>query len=336
MKQYFKAFMVVGLSFALMGQTRFPTVGGGAAVGDANSWTGVQTFATEALFSAGTASEPGIAWSADDDGQGSGWYRRAANRWALSNGVNTAGVVEFGSGGSFYPTTSDVSFLTGALGTGIGASISVETTLTPDGIIYGVPSTSNLMHVTEQADRAFDFNNCSAGTSAQTNPTLCWHSADQATNEWGEVNTSTAGLTTLKSGQELMLQSGQIGAAGGKALSAGSATAVLEISVAQGVHTGGVVHWTIVADDSTNFQALSGSTQFQAVNPTGTEVCTVATTGGTDEASSSGTLTNTVTCTVGLTDVVQIAFNAASSLTETTLVAYHTTILNGPGTVTPQ
>ena len=338
MKQYLKAFMIVGLSFALMGQTRFPPQGGGVTLAGTNTWTGVQTFGDEAFLVC-------------DDGDGTKCMEFETS--GITTGTtrsitvpDLAGTINLVDG---EQTISARKIHTAAIGMGSnqqiemgnsgathGAISSRQTAGTPDSSGFLTGTASRSFHIFEWADITFDFNNCSAGTSAQTNPTFCWHSSDQATNEWGEVNTSTAGLTSLKSGQELMLQSGQIGAAGGKALTAGVATAVIEVSVAAGVHTGGIVEWTVVADDGSDYQALTGSTQFQAVNPAGTEVCTVATTGGTGEAASSGTLTNTVTCTVGLTDVVQIAFNAVSSLTETTLVAYHTTILNGPGTVTPQ
>ena len=354
MKSYIKAFSIVALSFILMGQTRFPPQGGGVTVAGNNTWTGTQTFGDEAFLVC-------------DDGDGTKCIEfetsgittgtTRTQTWLDTSGtilttelagnitINTTGLTNWSWSGAspgilWGPAVAGMRVndaLELYVGTNSDAYLAYQTSNTPDSAFLGTSTDSNAFHLTENADgKTFDFENCSAGTSAQTNPTLCWHSADQATNEWGEVNTSTAGMTSLKSAQELMLQSGQVGTAGGKSLTESSATAVIEVSVAQGAHTGGTIHWTVVADDSTNFQALTGSTQFQAVNPTGTEVCTVATTGGTDEAASSGTLTNTVTCTVGLTDVVQIAFNAASSLTQTTLVAYHTTILNGPGTVTPQ
>lgn len=54
----------------------------------AQTWTAQQTFSVPALFPAGTLGAPGIAFSADADGTGTGWYRAAANTPALaSNGL---------------------------------------------------------------------------------------------------------------------------------------------------------------------------------------------------------------------------------------------------------
>jgi hypothetical protein len=131
-----------------------------------------------------------------------------------------------------------------------------------------------------------------------------------------------------------------------KALTAGNATAFVEVAVPQGTVVGGVVEYVIQANDATNFQSRTGVLVFSVVNPSGTEVCTLARPdGGTTVdnttdlvAVSSGTLTNTFTCTVGLTDAVRIAANAASSLTETTLQISYSVRLNGgtTGGVTPQ
>ena len=230
MKPYLKVALILLVSSALMGQTRFPPQGGGVTTAGNNTWTGTNTFSStttfsaEALFSAGTASEPGLAWADDDDGFGSGWYRRTANSWTFSNGTSTVPVLELTGAGISLPTTAKIAFLTGAIGTGGSSEIGIRSSLTPDGLMFSVPSTSNLVHVSEYADRLYDFNNCSAGTSAQTNPTLCVHSSDQDTNEWAEINVDTAGGASLKSAQELIIQSGQIGTAGGKALTGGYAT----------------------------------------------------------------------------------------------------------------
>lgn len=112
-----------------------------------------------------------------------------------------------------------------------------------------------------------------------------------------------------------------------KALTAATATPFVQVSVPSGTVTGGTVEYTIRADDGTDFQSRSGVLVYAAVNKAGVETCTLgrpdggATVDNTTDivAVSAGTLTNTFTCVVGLADAVQIAANAASSLTETTL-----------------
>lgn len=342
MKHYLKASLIVAMSFVLMGQTRFPPQGTALStiIATDNTWTGTQTFGDEAFLVC-------------DDGDGTKCLEFEASgvsasttrtftvpdisgTLALLGGTQTfTGAKTFSTNATFSANVT-VAPNGGLWDTNFNGFRFGATIPTPDTMQMYVGTASNAFHILQVGDASFDFNNCSAGTSAQSNPTLCIHSSDQATNEWAEVNVDTAGGASLKSAQELYFQSGQVGTAGGTALSGGSATAVVEIGVAQGAHNGGVLHWTVVADDGSDYQSLSGSTTWQAVNPAGTEVCTVETTGGATEAVSAGTLTTTVTCTTGLTDVVQLALNATSSLTETTLVAYWTLILNGPGTVTPQ
>jgi hypothetical protein len=58
---------------------------------------GGPTFTAAALFAAGTAAAPGIAWSADADASGTGLYRPAANQIGVS--LNGALVWQWGTGG---------------------------------------------------------------------------------------------------------------------------------------------------------------------------------------------------------------------------------------------
>jgi len=378
MKAYIKAFLVVLLSFSLMGQTRFPPqggAGGGVALADDNTWTGEQTFTGGiSAIPAGTANEV---------------YGSGAGASLQSGGINN---VLVGNGAGDLLTTGDNNVYlgmdagnvsaTGGLNVIIGGGADVSasgtgTTTAVGGSAIGGPSAvaigyasnadqTDCIAIGRQADcvaaNTLVFGGPGHGiTSAYFGESVTDNSPAAVTlHATGGSGTNTAGAdmslaagkgtgsgapgavkiqtsATLASGTTLQtLQDRVLIEGAARTLTESSATAVVEVAVAQGDHTGGVIHWTVVADDSTNFQALSGSTTFQAVNPTGTEVCTVETTGGASEAASSGTLTNTVTCTVGLTDVVQLAFNAASSLTQTTLEAYYTVVLNGPGTLTPQ
>lgn len=58
------------------------------------------------------------------------------------------------------------------------------TALTPDAPVFLTTTTSNSWHIYELGDVAFDFQNCSAGTSAATDPLLCIHSHNQSTTQW--------------------------------------------------------------------------------------------------------------------------------------------------------
>lgn len=130
-----------------------------------------------------------------------------------------------------------------------------------------------------------------------------------------------------------------------KALTEASATAFVQVAVASGSNEGGLVHYTIKADDATDFQSRSGVLVFTVVNKAGTETCSLGRPDGgttvdntTDVAAvSAGTLTNTFTCDTTPANAINIAANATSSLTQTTLtIEYRVEILSGTATVTPQ
>lgn len=168
--------------------------------------------------------------------------------------------------------------------------------------------------------------------------------AGYLTNAFGAAkillaNTGDVRIDSASSAQRIYLRNSA------RALTAGVATSFLEIAVPAGTVTGGTIQYTILANDATDFQARSGVLVYAAANPSGTEVCTLGRPDGgstvdntTDiVAVSSGTLTNTFTCVTGLTSAVQIAANAASSLTETTLNITYSVFKNGgTGGISPQ
>jgi hypothetical protein len=118
----------------------------------------------------------------------------------------------------------------------------------------------------------------------------------------------------------------------GKALVAGGADEVFALSVATISYTSATVSWVVVADDGSNAQSLAGMAVLWAVNVADTEDCNMEElTAGTDEATSSGTLTAVPTWVAGTNECI-FNLNAASSLTETTLDAYYTVTINGPST----
>lgn len=93
----------------------------------------------------------------------------------------------------------------GAGGTN-GPQLRLWTALTPDAPAFSTNATSNSFHLAENADlytAAFDFQNCSAGTSAATNPLFCIHSNSQSTTKWidfqhndtnGQIKVGSGGL----------------------------------------------------------------------------------------------------------------------------------------------
>jgi hypothetical protein len=125
-----------------------------------------------------------------------------------------------------------------------------------------------------------------------------------------------------------------------KSLTESSATAFVQVAVASGSYTGGCIHYTIHADDGTNFQSISGTIHFSMVNKAGTETATVTTPSAATEtptATSSGTLSVSFDTDTSPTNAVNIRANAVSSLTQTTLkIEYRVEIFGPATTVTPQ
>jgi hypothetical protein len=159
--------------------------------------------------------------------------------------------------------------------------------------------------------------NGSCGASACVDPTFTIHSTVQDTTQYSSLSVT--------------------GVAGGwiKALTGGSATAVLRIPVAAGAGTGGTLSYTIFASDATDHQTRSAMVRIAVENKAGTEICGLSATSEVLDlsavAASTGTLTYTIACDTTPANAVDITFQAVSSLTETTLNFYGYYIQTGTG-----
>jgi hypothetical protein len=110
---------------------------------------------------------------------------------------------------------------------------------------------------------------------------------------------------------------------GAKALTDGSAVEFVEIGIPSNSVTGGTIDYFFYAVSVSGLQSVSGTLWFTAVNLAGTETCTVGNTAGVDligiAAVSSGTLSGSFACVVGLTDVIRISLNANTSFASTAI-----------------
>jgi hypothetical protein len=128
----------------------------------------------------------------------------------------------------------------------------------------------------------------------------------------------------------------------GKTLTESSATpfVLINLPASSAGQTGGVIYYTIEADDATDFTTRSGILPFAVVNKAGVETCTLGTVSVATEAvasSSVATLTNTFTCDTSPVNGVFISANALSSLTQTRLdITYRVVKIGGTGTIVPQ
>jgi len=130
-----------------------------------------------------------------------------------------------------------------------------------------------------------------------------------------------------------------------KALTAGAATTFVTVAVPQTDlvnFASGEVIWTARASDATDIQTLQGRSAFNCVNKAGTETCAAIVTAlNTLVAASGGAgkddLACTITAVTGLTDVIGLAANCASTeMTETSLVLSYRLDMPQANTVAPQ
>lgn len=201
---------------------------------------------------------------------------------------------------------------------------------TPDTGELLTGSTSNSFVVMETADRGTDQQNGACGSAACAHPSFTWMSATAASPQ---TNYNTQAF--FGNAAEAL-----------KTLTESVATSVIRINVAAGAGTGGILEYGIFAADATDQQLRQSSLRYSVTNKAGTETCTITTMAGaavTNETNdgnaasiSSGTLTYGITVDTTPANACDIAFNAVSSLTQTTLQARYQVRQVGPGQVIPQ
>lgn len=128
---------------------------------------------------------------------------------------------------------------------------------------------------------------------------------------------------------------------GAKDLTDGSPVEFVEIGIPTNSVMGVTIDYNFYAVSVSGLQNVVGTLWVTAVNLAGTETCTIGNTAGVDligiAAVSSGTLTGSFACTVGLTDVVRVSVNANTSYASTAIFQMRWTgwKMVGLGTFTP-
>lgn len=277
----------------------------------------------------GSATAPSWGFASDDDGTGTGFYRSAANQPSITiNGVE-----------SYRINATTFSMLNNAAVFRMGAAAD---------LLWGREAAATWEQGTDLNGAAIAqmIKSCDGitGTDIAGCDRLFAGGRGTGAGAGGNVGLKTSpALATGTTAQTLADR--ELFVAKAKALTAGAATSFIQVAVASGTVVGGVVEYTIEANDGTDYQSRAGVLVFHAVNKAGTETCTLTRPGGsatvdntTDGvAVSSGTLTNTFTCSTSPTNAVDIQANAASSLVETTLrISYSIRLNGGTGLVTAQ
>lgn len=280
------------------------------------------------LFPDGTAGVPSGAFTSDADGSGTGFYRSAVDAFAIS----AAGTGRISVDATYLRLRSTHI---------LGWSSAADVTSVPD-LFQSREAAATLQlgvdvngAAVAQVIKAHDgiTGTDVAGGDLRTKP-------GRGTGAGAGGNYGVQTATVLGTGTtQQSYTDRELVVAKAKALTAAAATSFVQCAIASGTVFGGVVEYTIEANDGIDFQSRSGILPFSAVNKAGTETCTVGTVAASTEvvAVSAGTLTNTFTCSTSPTNAVDIQANAASSLVETTLrITYAVRLHGGTGVCTAQ
>lgn len=227
--------------------------------------------------------------------------------------VDTAGLMTTTSSFVFGASVRKNDNVEETFGTSDDFSLRYATGQTPDSMMLGVSADSRAIVVTERADINTDF-----AHPLQTHPTIFTHTANAS------PVTEFRGYAAAGMHGELF-----------KTLTETTPTSVVQIPVASGSGTSGVLTYTVYAADATNHQVRSGHVLFSVVNEAGTETCVLGTPEELDNTPT-GTLTATVACSTTPANAVDLTIDATSSLTQTTLRAYYHVNVAGPGNPLPQ
>lgn len=279
----------------------------------------------------GTAANPSLVFTSDDDGSGTGIYRSAANQPSISqNGVEAVRFVS-----------------------GIGLQ------LQGDIIGLGGASGPNLRYRRNGSGVAMIDNGISGFTTLQLGPddaspdsivTVRAANGSGSNIDGGDIGIDGGRSTGSGRGGAIIIRTSPTGASGSSlnaiqnryyvipkavTLTESTATTVANVAIASGQYCGIRVHATTFASDATDHQATTDYVNISAVNKAGTVTAAISTPGAetTSSAVSAGTLANTWTA-VANGDSVDIKVSSVSSLTQTTLECYLIIELNGTGTLT--
>lgn len=190
--------------------------------------------------------------------------------------------------------------------------------------------------------------------TCETNVRLCIETDDTAGNYVGFLNSAgTQGLLFGDAGDANIGQLTYLHSTNTMTLVAGardrlivngvsraisdSSVDLFEVDVATGSGIGGMVDFVVQADDGTDYQVISGSFTYSAVNKAGTlTLDTTYTTGDESKSVSSGTLTLAFAIAEDNADKAMVSVTGTGSLTETTFTFTYNIMPLSAGAITIQ
>jgi hypothetical protein len=267
---------------------------------------------------------------------------RGVNNWNVifgSDGAYDIGAVgatrprNVYAAGGYFGTSATLSGLTATRCTfaGVGGLLSddADCTFVTDTLTVAKVTVSTgplIIPVGSAADNALRFSNNTANSGWRSaSGDWIWSSGASDTFRLSPLLVGVGSALAVGAGPSVgvtIIRSNSIDGAPVKTLTESAATEFVRVAVPQTAGSnfaGGKVIWTAYATDTTNHQSITGESKFAAVNAGGTETCAAILDEQTATAASSGTLTCTITCVTGLTNLIGLAANCVSSLTQTTL-----------------
>lgn len=311
---------------------------GGGTVGSATNFSAAVGFAD------GTVGAPSIAWTSDQDGTGTGWYRPAANQAAFSaNGVQQVLlgtiIAVLGNGTAGVTSNNSGTFAVwnnGRLGWGSGAitaTSAVDAFTTREGAaIIQQGSDVNGAPVT-QVYKAHDgiTGTDVSGAALQLKPGLGTGAGVSNPLTLSRVNTLATGTTAQTYGQSFV-------SCPTKILSNTSATAQTIATITTTTATGGGVAmtYTVTTSNGSLVNTEIGQSNTAWNNAAGTVAATMSAALNAINSNGSGTLTALPTATVA-TSVVSIKVTPTwTVMTPTVVTAYATFVVNSTDNVVCQ
>ena len=279
------------------------------------------SFSSPVSFADGTCAAPSITWTSQS---GYGWYRAGSGITDLCSSGNVlqrltgASIVTTNAGSYNWASanadgTIDTRLMRDAaatvqLGADVNGAAVAQTLKAHDGITGTDVNGANLTTAGGRGTGA----GLGGNLRFQTSPSLA---------------TGTTAQTL--SDRDLIV-------AAQKALVDNTATTFVEIAVPTETTTIVHVYYSVEAEDATDQQVIGGIATVAIINDAGTEACGTITEAGETTAVSTGTITATITCQVGLSSVVNLQMTSDSSLNVAPVLAYRVMKNGGTGAITPQ
>lgn len=265
-----------------------------------------------------------------------GYNLGAGQRNVFIHNINSPSM----SGGSYNVVIGDEAGYSGSFSSSIAIGANAQITASNQGILgannaNGYISNWYFNGVTHTAPYSVVLNG-SGGSGSNVAGASITNAAGKGTGTGASGDVKHQTSVPVASGTTLQTLGDRVNVIGKyTTLTESSATSFVRINVPTSTVSGGVITYSIEANDGADFQCLSGELLYDIVNKAGTLTISVTDYPNTLAAASTGTLTTTCTMVDAGSGNAEAQINAVSSLTQTVLRVNAQVAKNfGTGTIT--